>query len=144
MDIDFENKIYSAVNTITANREGNGSYRGSGHHLAQEITTAVLKAIEGGCVLTCIYCGHEYPQDTPAAGDQVLTDHIKICPKHPLRAAEEKIKRLRAALAGVVGASSKEELESMEMFMRLAPAPEKDKAAAIDAIHALIDIPVEQ
>ena len=40
-----------------------------------------------GRILTCVYCGHEYPQDTPAAGAQILTDHIKVCEKHPLRKA---------------------------------------------------------
>lgn len=46
-------------------------------------------------VLTCVYCGHEYPQGTPAAGSKVLTDHIKICEKHPLRAAEAENAKLR-------------------------------------------------
>ena len=27
-----------------------------------------------GRILTCVYCGHEYPQDTPAAGSQVLVE----------------------------------------------------------------------
>ena len=40
-------------------------------------------------VLTCVYCGHAYPQATPAWGDQVLTDHIKECEKHPIRAVIE-------------------------------------------------------
>lgn len=46
--------------------------------------------------------------------------------------------RLRAALVGVVGVSTREELEQMEAFMRSTPAPAEDKAATIDAIHALI------
>ena len=51
-------------------------------------------------ILTCVYCGHEYPQDTPAHGSQVLTDHIKVCKAHPLRKAEADIALLRAALVG--------------------------------------------
>ena len=27
-----------------------------------------------GRILTCVYCGHEYPQNTPAHGSQVLTE----------------------------------------------------------------------
>ncbi len=49
-------------------------------------------------VLTCVYCGHEYPQDTPACGDEVLTEHIKICEKHPIREAEEKLRIVGEAL----------------------------------------------
>lgn len=58
----------------------------------------------GGRILTCVYCGHEYPQGTPASGDAVLTSHIRVCEKHPLRAAEEEIKRLRTLLAELVEA----------------------------------------
>ena len=36
-------------------------------------------------ILTCVYCGQEYPQGTPAWGNQVLTDHYKVCVKHPMR-----------------------------------------------------------
>ena len=50
--------------------------------------------------LTCVYCGMAYPEGTPPYGSQVLTDHIKVCEKHPLRAAEATIAKLRAALAG--------------------------------------------
>ena len=90
-------------------------------------------------ILTCVYCGMEYPQGTPASGDKVLTDHIKVCEKHPMRKAEEAIKRLRSALADLVGASEKEELEQMEFYLRSVPGVEKDKIAAINAIHVLID-----
>ena len=50
-------------------------------------------------MLTCVYCGHEYPQETPACGNEVLTEHIKVCPKHPMRKAEADIALLRGALA---------------------------------------------
>jgi hypothetical protein len=51
-------------------------------------------------VLTCVYCGMEYPQDTPAWGNQILTDHIKVCEKHPMRKLEEECEQLRVQLAG--------------------------------------------
>jgi hypothetical protein len=94
-------------------------------------------------VLTCVYCGMAYPQGTPASGSKVLTDHIKVCPKHPLRAAEETIAKLRSALVGLVGADGKEELEGMEAMIRTMSAmgsiPGKDAAATINAIHALLE-----
>ena len=74
-------------------------------------------------VVTCVYCGHEY---------------IKVCEKHPMREAEARIERLRKALAGLIGAETKEELEAMEMVMRSVPGIEADKIAAINAIHALL------
>lgn len=91
-----------------------------------------------GRILTCVYCGHEYPQDTPAAGSHVLTDHIRVCEKHPMRKAEGNIATLRAALAGLIGVDTEQELREMEAAMRLLPAPEADKAASINAIHALL------
>ncbi len=48
-------------------------------------------------VLTCVYCGHQYPQGTPAWGDAALTDHIARCEKHPMRLLREECDRLRAA-----------------------------------------------
>ena len=90
--------------------------------------------------LTCVYCGLEYPAGTPASGSdvQVLTDHIKICEKHPMRQAEAKIATLRSALIGLVGVSKKEELEQMEMMIRIAPVPDQDKVGMLNAIHVLI------
>ncbi len=45
--------------------------------------------------------------------------------------------RLRRALVGLIGASRRDELDAMEIILRAAPAPDSDKAAAIDAIDAL-------
>lgn len=89
--------------------------------------------------LTCVYCGMAYPEGTPPHGSQVLTDHIKVCEKHPLRTAEATITKLRSALSGLIGASTKEELEQMEYGVRVTPGPEADKIAALNAIHALLE-----
>jgi len=45
-------------------------------------------------VLTCVYCGHAYPPGTPEHGDARLTEHIAVCEKHPLRAAEARVAEL--------------------------------------------------
>lgn len=91
-----------------------------------------------GRILTCVYCGHEYPQSTPASGSEILTEHIKVCERHPLRKAERDFAMLRAALVGLIGADSEQELRTMEATMRVLPAPEADKAVFINAIHALL------
>lgn len=90
-------------------------------------------------VLTCVYCGHEYPQDTPAWGNQVLTDHIKVCAKHPMRQLEADRAKLWTALSELVDAKTKEELLAMEGVLRLIPGIERDKVAALNAVHALLD-----
>lgn len=89
-------------------------------------------------ILTCVYCGQEYPQDTPAYGSEVLTEHIKICERHPMRKAETDIALLRSALAGLIGADTEAELRQMEAVMRTLPEPDADKAVSINAIHALL------
>ena len=61
--------------------------------------------------LSCVYCGIAYPEGTPPHSSKVLTDHIKVCEKHPMA-------KLRKALADMIGASTKEELEPMK-----APSP---------------------
>ena len=52
---------------------------------------------------------------------------------------EAMISKLRAALVGLIGASTKVELEAMEFSMRSVPAPDADKAVSINAIHALLE-----
>lgn len=58
-----------------------------------------------GLMLTCVYCGHAYPEGTPASGAEiaVLTEHIKVCDRHPMRALREALilanERYRIALA---------------------------------------------
>ncbi len=89
-------------------------------------------------VLTCVYCGHEYPQDTPTWGSKVLTDHIEQCDKHPMRQMVQDNIRLRRALVGLVGADDPAELRQMEAAMRILPAPDEDKIWTINAIHALL------
>jgi hypothetical protein len=91
-------------------------------------------------VVTCVYCGKEYPQGTPTHGENVklLTDHVKICHKHPMRKVEADKKLLRDALAGLVGASTKKELEQMELAVRRLPDQNFDKSVSINAIHALL------
>jgi Pyruvate/2-oxoacid:ferredoxin oxidoreductase delta subunit len=89
--------------------------------------------------LTCVYCGMACPKGTPSHGEQILTDHIKVCEKHPLRAAEATIAKLRSALVGMVGADGKDELETMETMIRISNAPAKDKAVMIDALNALME-----
>lgn len=41
-------------------------------------------------VITCVYCGHQYPAGTPSSGadNAALTEHIKACEKHPMRQLE--------------------------------------------------------
>lgn len=71
-----------------------------------------------------------------------------LCPKcdgitveHTLNYMKELVAQrgqLRAALVGLVGVDGSDQLEAMETVMRALPAPAEDKAAMIDAIHALI------
>lgn len=89
--------------------------------------------------LTCVYCGMAYPEGTDPHGAKILTDHIKICGKHPMREAEFKIIKLRKALIGLVGAETREELEQIEAAMRTWPAPDRDKIAVINAVHAIFE-----
>ena len=42
-------------------------------------------------VVTCVYCGTEYPSSTPTSAAPALTEHIKACAKHPMRDLESKL-----------------------------------------------------
>lgn len=56
-------------------------------------------------ILTCVYCGYEYPAGTPPHGNELLTAHIAVCDKHPMKAVIEDRDRLLAACQAVVEAS---------------------------------------
>lgn len=83
-------------------------------------------------VVTCVYCGLEYPDGTPAAKAEALTAHVKACDKHPM-------KRIRSALAALVGADTREELEGMRAAIGMMRAPDSEKASMIEAIDSLLD-----
>lgn len=42
-------------------------------------------------ILTCVYCGHQYPEGTPPSQHQILTDHIAKCPKHPMKVLRDAL-----------------------------------------------------
>lgn len=90
-------------------------------------------------IITCVYCGMAYPQGTPAHGAQVLTDHIKICEKHPMWEAEQTIAELQKALGDLIGAHTIEELDEMEQGMNAMKdiVPPDDFATSIAAMRAL-------
>jgi hypothetical protein len=89
-------------------------------------------------VLTCVYCGREYPQDTPAHGDKILTDHIAVCEKHPMRKVVRERDVLRAALAGLVGVDDGGELIEMAAAISALPASADDKEAMVAGVKALM------
>ena len=93
-------------------------------------------------VLTCVFCGTEYPQGTPAHGDQVLIDHIRVCEKHPLRRAEADRKLLLDAAFEVLDESELCQIRALgAVAKRLVSAGEGDRAAItlIDAVIAVLE-----
>ncbi|MGL6531835.1 hypothetical protein ACSZN5_00570 [Aeromonas caviae] len=55
-----------------------------------------------------------------------------------LTAAIKDIAMLRSALAGLIGADTEAELRQMEAIMRTIDITDADRAASINAIHALL------
>ena len=107
--------------------------KGHGMELAQLITNCWHKATQN---LTCIACGHEYPPGTPAAQHELLLEHIRVCPKHPMREAEAQRDRYRAALVGLVGADNPTDLRGIRAFT-VANAP--NETAIIAAVDLLLE-----
>lgn len=90
--------------------------------------------------LTCVYCGTNYPEGTPPWGSQVLTDHIKVCKKHPMREVEETNRKLRSALSGLMGSEEEIELKAIAADAEAdRDMPEEDKAPILNAIQVFLD-----
>lgn len=61
-------------------------------------------------ILTCVYCGHQYPEGTPPHGAEVLTNHIQICEKHPMKKIKEENEKLKNFLINLIsGCMDKDE-----------------------------------
>lgn len=52
-------------------------------------------------ILTCVYCGAAYPEGTPPHSSKVLTDHISVCDKHPMREVIKERDEAREAIAKI-------------------------------------------
>jgi hypothetical protein len=95
-------------------------------------------------VLTCAFCGAEYPPGTPASNDDALTAHVRACPKHPMRESEREIRRLTGELAAIRAQPKDPHIALAPPSDPLAglPAEERDRIlgmgtdAAIEAIDA--------
>jgi hypothetical protein len=89
--------------------------------------------------MTCGLCKQAIRGD-----ERYVTDHYKCGAglAQSFRADYAKVEsqrdRLRSALVQLIGVDGRTDLEQMEAVMRLMPAPAEDKAASVDAIHALL------
>lgn len=83
-------------------------------------------------VVTCVYCGRKYPDGTPTAKAEALTDHVKVCDKHPMKRAID-------ALAALVGSRDKAELNGMRDHIHLLPISRAEYAPMRDAIELLLE-----
>jgi len=78
--------------------------------------------LQSGMYINCVYCGHRYgpKESTPIAMSEVLYEHIKICPEHPLSAALEKIeavKKERQSVEDRIFGELKKEREALNAKM---------------------------
>lgn len=96
-------------------------------------------------IVRCIFCGF-YPDGiTVESQIESLKEHIKTCSIHPLRKAEKDVATLRAALEGLLNASSKEDLLGIrELFMPGALIDQlgrgENNACSVAAIDALLSL----
>ncbi len=54
--------------------------------------------LQTGLYINCVYCGHRYEPGTPGTRSEVLYEHIRICPEHPLSKAQRLNAELRQQL----------------------------------------------
>ena len=91
MSIEHED---AEVRAVKAERE-----RDEARRFGEDAATKYNNAILASRIVTCAFCGHEYPRGTPRHGDGELSEHIKVCPKHPMRDVERERDEARAKLA---------------------------------------------
>ncbi len=65
----------------------------------EEARTFAKACLQQSRVVSCVYCGHQYPDGTPQSQSDLLTAHIKVCDKHPLRVVEAERDDLQRQLS---------------------------------------------
>lgn len=53
-------------------------------------------------VLSCAYCGLEYPSDTPASQGYALYQHLRSCEKHPMKELLDFVKYIKAHISNTI------------------------------------------
>lgn len=146
----INNTIYKINNTkldiddiLRSSKNANGSinyevkFYNGGCDFNEALNGAYENMDDNSNVVTCVYCGYKFPEGTPSSQHILLTEHIKVCKKHPMREAEQKIIRLRKALTDLIGADTKEDLIKMKLIL-ITSVDEPN--IAINAIDTLIGV----
>jgi hypothetical protein len=95
-----------------------------------------ISNLQQGRVVTCVYCGHAYEPGSGTSQEEVLYEHIKTCPKHPLRTAEERIVVLKQIISDFrkalpdVSEATDEELAQIIIALKALNRPESAIAEA--------------
>jgi len=78
---------------------GIGAGEGEGwRHTCYRLAQFAKARLRHQRVVSCVYCGKQYEDGTPTSQDHRLTQHIKVCEKHPLRNAEKRNQDLTQSL----------------------------------------------
>lgn len=81
--------MQATIYRILLESQGDGMLTETTQDIAEEIAKALQNESQ---ILTCIYCGHQYPPGTPNSNHVELTNHIAQCEKHPLKIAVDALK----------------------------------------------------
>ncbi len=97
-ELEYSTRLEAQLAEVRAEvEEWKRRYREADHKEYWKLRADVARltaALNARNTLTCVYCGTAYPPGSPTHGAAVLTEHIKVCEKHPLREAEAKLKEL--------------------------------------------------
>lgn len=83
----------------------------------------------GDRTLRCAFCGEAYPPGTPATQHQLLTEHVLVCAKHPMReVVAEKLKAMDALRETVQElAAVRRENDRLNAELRIAQGDDGDE-----------------
>ncbi len=99
-----------------------------------------IDRLEDGRIVTCVYCGHAYPPETQRSKRKILYEHIKLCPKHPLRHAEEQIATLIAELDAWKSVFGTTQLTHAQARLEQAEKANAKRSAQAEALRKIADL----
>lgn len=77
-----------ALEQVERERDAAIAARDEARRFGEDAAAKYNALLKESRVLRCAFCNEAYPDGTPATQHERLTQHVRVCPSHPMREAE--------------------------------------------------------
>lgn len=100
MSSDAFGRVVMAVAAVLAAQEARHKAElADARNFAEDAAKRYNDLLAEGRIVRCAFCAAEYPAGTAPSQHEALTAHVLVCPKHPMREAESKLREATERLS---------------------------------------------